>query len=234
MPKEETIFFRHSCFMRRCFYTLVLLVLGSVLQAQVIDSLAQALRKRPGLTGGFSTKWTFIDGFTSPIYTGRIGLNYDHWVRMGLGFSQLKLSPYESGADNRPFYIDQPVIDASGEHVVPARLNLFYGILFAEVIYHRTRRWQFSSQIILGAGSSDYRYTWTGEKFRVNRHFILLYEPAISGQYKVFPWFGAGIDVGYRLMIINNPEIGSRFNSPVYDLKMIIFWGELFKLVRKV
>ncbi len=230
---------RHSfLIISRIFFSLLFFFLSASspennCHSQVIDSISNAFKKRPGLTGGFATKTTFINGFQSPIYTARLGLDFNSTIRLGGGFSLLRLSAYKPGNDNTPFYLDKIIIDTSGSHWVHPKLQFMYVNIFIEYIYFKTRRWQFSIPIQFGIGGSSYKYNFNGADFIDSKHSILLYEPAVSGHYKLTSWFGAGLDVGYRIMIINNKNIGSKFNSPVYDFKVILFWGALYNSVFK-
>jgi len=206
---------------------------GGEASAQVFDSIQASLDKKPTLIGGFSTKNTFIGGFSSPIFTARAGLDFDNRIRMGIGLSWLKLGDYKAGKSNVPFYLDRILTNVSGTHTVHPALQFRYVNLFVEYVYYKAGKWQFSFPIQFGIGDSRYRYKFEGKKVVESKHFIFLYEPAVSGQYKIVKWFGVGLDVGYRIMLISNKNIGTRFNSPVYDVKALIFWGELYKQVFK-
>jgi hypothetical protein len=219
-----------SAFFFVCF--LAVGMLSSVeASAQMFDSISHAFCKKPRLIGGFATKTTFIDGFRSPIFTARVGLEFNKTVRVGAGISWLQLSPPRAGKDNTPFYIAETFSDASGAHTVYPALEFRYANVFFEYVYYRSGKWQFSVPLQIGAGGSEYKYNYNGENKVQDRHWILLYEPAVSGQYKIVKWFGVGLDVGLRVMAVTNKNIGYKFNSPVYDIKAIIFWGELYRMV---
>ena len=199
--------------------------------AQIFDSIQTSLKTKPHIIGGFGSKNTFIDGFRSPIFTLRGGLEFNRRISMGVGISWLKRPPYEPAQNNLPFYLDKLLVEPTGSSVIHPALQFRYLNLFFEYVYYKTGKWHFSLPIQLGLGDSRYKYKVNGEKMVENKHLIFLYEPGVSGQYKINKWLGAGLDVGYRLMLINNKTIGSRFNSPVYDIKIIIFWGEIYKTI---
>jgi hypothetical protein len=201
--------------------------------SQVFDSIQASLSKPPRLIGGFATKTTFINGFSSPIFTARAGVDYGNRIRMGAGISWLQLSNYEKGKDNTPFYLDKSFTDSSGPHTVHPALQFRYVNLFLDYVYYNSGRWQFSIPIQFGIGDSRYKYNFNGENIIESRKVIFLYEPDVSGQFKIMKWFGVGLDVGYRIMILSNKNIGTKFNSPVYDIKALIYWGELYKTVSR-
>ena len=71
------------------------------------------------------------------------------------------------------------------------------------------------------------------EEKQIDRGGIILYEPAITGQYKLTKWFGLGFGAGFRLMLVNNKAIDTKFNSPVYIFKVKVFFAELMRPVFK-
>lgn len=221
------------------FIFLVFLFLSSLLwkgkeaSAQIFDSIQSSLKTKPHIIGGLASKNTFIDGFRSPIFTLRGGLDFNQRINMGVGISWLKRPRYETERNNLPFYLDKIIVEPAGSSVIHPALQFRYFNLFLEYVYFKTGKWHFSLPIQIGVGDSRYKYRLNGEKIVENKHFLFLYEPAVSGQYKITNWLGVGLDVGYRLMLINNKNIGSRFNSPVYDIKTIIFWEEVYKSVFK-
>ncbi len=84
----------------------------------------------------------------------------------------------------------------------------------------------------MGIGLSQYDYRdEDGKKHTIGQSGILLYEPALSGQYKITRWFGLGMGAGFRIMLINNKGISSRFNSPIYIFKIKVFFGEIYRSI---
>lgn len=221
----------------RIFFCFILLhlpfaILHLPLHSQIIDSIKLSLHKKPKLMGGIGTKNTFIDGFNAPVFSARIGVEFNHHIRFGGGINWLKLPDYRADIDNTPFYLEKIIIDSAGKSdTLHPALQFSYFNYFVEYIFYRTRHWQFSIPLQFGMGGSKYKYNYRGENREENRHFIFLYEPSVSGHYKLLKWFGVGMDVGYRFMLINNKKIGSRFNSPMYDIKVMIFLGPLYKAI---
>jgi hypothetical protein len=230
--KKYTMKFKHRSFRKGLssvfFFILFIGFYSFESHSQIVDSIQSAFQTKPRFIGGLATKNTFINGFNSPIYTARVGLDFDSRIKLGFGVSWLKLLKYEVGKNNTPFYID---INAGVDELHPA-LQFRYANLYIEYVYFKTGKWEFSIPIQVGLGDSRYKYSYNDENIIMARHIIFLYEPAVSGQYKIINWFGVGLEVGYRIMIISNKNIGSKFNSPVYDIKTIIFWGELLKKVK--
>ena len=231
IPLTDSIFypFKKNLFF---FYLLVCFQWSfETCHSQTLDSIRTSLHTRPSLTGGFGTNTSFINGYVSPVFTAYGGVDFNHHIRFGIGLSWLQLAPYNKRRDNTPFYLDKIITDPQGrsDTVHPA-LSFRYVDLFGEYIFYKSKRWQFSIPLQLGIGNSKYEYSYKRISVTESRHLIFLYQPAVSGYYRVFKWFGVGLDVGYRLMIINNRSMGDKFNSPIYNLYSIIFWDSLYKM----
>jgi hypothetical protein len=200
------------------FFVLFFLVFFSKIYSQVnfIDSIKISLQKKPNLIGNFSTRYAFIDHISSPILNIWGGLNFGNTFRVGAGFAFLK----------NPYQTDQIINSA----ISPIRIEFNYFNVFAEYVFYRTPKWEFSIPLFFGIGDSYIRYINSNSAIKHTKKLILLYEPVISGHYKLFPWLGIGADIGYRLMLKNNKSIDRKFNSPVYGFGLLIFTKELYNI----
>src|SRR5574343_453388 len=93
-------------------------------------------------------------------------------------------------------------------------LRLGYICLYADFVFHKTKRWQLSVPIQTGLGMSWFQYKDNYNLKSQPKYFLWIYEPGISTQFKIFRWAGIGIDVNYRFTLKNNKNIGDHFNSP--------------------
>ena len=71
-------------------------------------------------------------------------MDFDHRIRMGAGISWLKLSPYDAGKDNIPFYLDKILNNGTNAYLVHPALQFAYINLFLEFVYYKKGKWQFS------------------------------------------------------------------------------------------
>jgi hypothetical protein len=189
------------------------------------------LQTRPRLVGGLSTRNTFIHGFNAPIISIKAGAEFQGKLRLGAGFCFLK-SPEYDGSDQSPFIKEKYLWHiGGGPELVPAFLKLRYFCYFADYVYYKKKHWELSLPVQIGFGQSKYEYKWEGRTHAESEEFVFLYEPAIAVNYHVFRWLGLGAEVGYRFISINNKFVGNNFNSPIYDLKLMIFWGEVVKAI---
>ena len=57
----------------------------------------------------------------------------------------------------------------------------------------------------------------------------MTYEPAITFQYRLLKYFGAGFGIGYRLMVVPNQQLNEKFTSPVYIFKTRIYFQDILR-----
>jgi hypothetical protein len=100
----------------------------------------------------------------------------------------------------------------------------------AEYILYDKDPWEISVPVQAGYGRSYFRYFDIGNnRRRIFEHGVLVNDLGIAGQYKILKWFGAGAGVGYRFMLIDNPEIETDFNTPVISLRLKLFLNEIYQ-----
>ncbi len=204
---------------------LVLLLLGCLCalcsRAQLGDSIVAAFHKKARLTGGFSTRQTFIDGFNAPVLSAKIGADFDNKIRIGGGISFLK-NPYST----------EKVIGNSTtglNDTLPAFMHLQYFNYYFEYVYFKTKKWEFSVPVEIGLGRSFTSYDDVSGSTNTDSRFVFVYQPVVTGYYKVTYWFGLGADVGYRFLLSGDKNARKQFSAPVYSFNTIIFWGSLYK-----
>lgn len=216
-------------------FILVVFLLSSFLgQSQVRDSLQKSLSGKPKLTGGVSTRYSFITGFATSVRSASMGLEFAGKLRTGIGYCWLKLPEFNGtkSEDQLPFYKNEYVTGPSGSNdTFVSALNLNYLVYYSEFIFFKTRHWLFSIPFRAGGGYSYYRYDNNGIKVKADRQFVFLYEPSVCLEYKFFRFFGIGAEVGYRFMLFNSRTIREKFNYPIYNFGLVIYYSEIFKAV---
>ncbi len=197
-------------------YLLCLSVLFSIniSKAQLLDSLEAYIKTRPTIDARLESRNSFIKYGRAKISGVRLGVTYRKKLRLGIGYSWL----------DSEVYTPRLITDPTGNQVyVDNYLNFGYVAYYADFVFHKTKRWQLSVPLQLGTGLSWFNSYYNYQPYTSKKYFLLLYEPGISVQFKVFKWFGAGADVGYRFTLKNSIYVGDKLNSPTYAFK-ILFW----------
>lgn len=181
--------------------------------------ILNSLKTKPKLFFKFDSRNSFISSQKAFINGFKIGLDYNNVMRIGGGIAYLQgdiLKDYKN-------------IYYPGSTTV-ARLHFNYFNSFAEYVFFKNKKWQFTIPVQIGFGSSYFEYIdFTKKKIKLDERPVFLYEPSITGQYKFFSWLGCGGGIGYRLMLINNRSIKQKFTSPIYELGLRFFFRDLYK-----
>ena len=189
-------------------------------EAQFMDSLQAAVKEKPRFTFKFDTRNSFISNQRAEIFGFKLGVDFNKKIRIGGGLHTL----------NTALYKDKNLLSSEGiDTTVSMGLHFGYFAYYIEYVFYKTNRWEFSVPLQMGWGDSRYEYVFNGKKFVQDKKTIVVYESAVSGQYKFFKWLGVGADVGLRLMLRNNRAIPESFNSPIYAFKLLIWYGEIYK-----
>ena len=81
-----------------------------------------------------------------------------------------------------------------------------------------------------GAGLTWFKYNNGLQDIKSSKDYLLLYEPGISVQFKIFKWCGLGTDIAYRFTLQNNRELRNKLNSPTYGFKFLLWFDQLYYL----
>lgn len=199
----------------------------SVNAQPALDTITAAIKHRPQLYGKLDSRNSFISNSRAKVFGCKLGINYGNRLYFGLGYSQL----YPPAANfNTPFFYT----DNNGMlNTAVGQLRLYYISTHAEYAYYKTKNWNMSILLQLGAGNTNYRYMANGLKQHTPNNFIFIYEPAISVEYKIIQWIGVGVDTGFRFVATNHRGVSRKFNSPTYAFNLLIYYNEIYKSVKK-
>lgn len=190
----------------------------------MFDSIQSSMDQKTKVTFRFNSRNSFITDRRARIFGFKLGVDFNNTLRMGGGFNIL----------SSDLYREKIVMDSLGmPDTIASRLHFGYLAYYIEYVFYKTKRWEFSIPIQLGFGNSRFEHDYEGDKIIEHKKMVIVYEPAVSGQYRFFEWAGVGMDVGYRFMLLNNKAIQQNLNSPIYAFKLLIFIGPLYRSVFK-
>jgi hypothetical protein len=204
---------------------LSLIILSAVTaNAQIEDSVYAALQKKPRPSFKFDSRNSFVSNRKTSVYGLMFGLDFGKSLNLGIGIHWL-------GDGNTKNYYS---VDPTGvKDTIKANLKMNYFAYYAEQVFYNKKRWEFAALFRFGLGNSHYQYYEGSHLVKRDKRFVILYEPAITGSYKIFRWLGLGGDAGFRLMLKNNKAIPENFNSPTYALHLVIYFPELYRMIFK-
>ena len=197
----------------------VLLSCSGNVHAQLRDTLAYLFKQRP-------KPFFQLDGYNSFVRSRganaigfKTGLDFGKRVKFSMGYMKLFTD-----------VVDSVQVKPNKYYRGEVRSNYFTtGI---EYVIYRNGPWQVNVPMHFGFGTSYYEYP-DGKKAnnKALQGNIILFEPAITGHYKLIRWVGIGFGVGYRVMLKNNKQLKDNLSSPIYILRLKIFVDEIYRTV---
>lgn len=179
----------------------------------MFDSIRESLKHKPSLYATFDSRGSFISNEIAQIKSVKLGLTYNKQFTIALGYNWLNTN-FETTIGNG----------------VKAKLNMQYITPYIEYSFLERKNIEVTIPVYLGLGRAFYQ---DEQKNNHQQNFILTYEPAMTATYRFLKYFGVGAGLGYRLMLVGNNKINEQFNSPIYLFKAKIFFGRLYKDLKK-
>jgi hypothetical protein len=184
-------------------------------RAQLLDTLRDFFKHKYSIDARFESRYSFINNELISVHGIRLGVAFQRKLRIGGGISWLKTNV-------NPYSQKNSISDT-----IPTFLKFVYLSYYVDFVFYKTKRWQLSVPIQAGTGFSWYqqktKYALGGHE---PKYLLLLYEPGITVQFKIFKWAGLGTDVAYRFAI--NKKAGQQLNSPTYSFKLLVWFDQLF------
>lgn len=190
----------------------------------MLDSIRLSFKQTARVVAGFDSRNSFISNTRAEVLGLKIGVQFGDKFAMGI-------SGHLLNERTSHFYKNFTVTSPSGyTETVRAQLKLFYISYFAEYIFYDTKFWELSVPLQLGVGQSKYVYNYNNRDVVRNKHLIVVYEPLISIEHKILKWLSATAKIGYRIMLVNNPNVNENFNYPTYSVGARVSFTELYKM----
>ena len=177
--------------------------------------LKDAVKTKPKFEFRMDSRHSFINQKGVKTAGVKIGIQFAEKLSFGLGYNQL-WSPLSS-----------LILENGLETKV--QLGFFNFSPYVEYVFFKDKKWELSIPVQIGLGSSYYLNQSATGKEKLRKEFVLSYEPAITFQYRLFKYFGVGLGVGYRFMVIRNGELEEKFTSPVYIFKTRIYFQDILR-----
>lgn len=206
--------------MKRSLLIGLLMCLCLLHKAQYMDSLHDVFRYKYSIDARIESRNSFINHQIISVNGLRLGIAFQRKLRIGGGISWLNSNVKAN------FY---PKGELGKTDTLTKFLKFVYLSYYIDFVFYKTQRWQLSVPIQAGTGVSWFQ-TQSNYRFKDKdpKYLLLLYEPGITVQFKVFKWIGLGADVAYRFTLKNNKKVGENLNSPTYSLKLLFWLDQLF------
>lgn len=201
---------------RRFFCFLVFLCACSLSHAQVGDYVRSFKEKR-SLYFTWDSKATFISNRYAQIKSIKFGFNFGGKTTFGMGYN------WYHGKIVRSF--DQ------AESIIPltANLKFRYVSVFSEYTYFKNERWEATIPAQVGIGIMQYNQEFTKNRVPNAGGLFMLYEPTSTITYRFLRYFGVGLGIGYRLVILLGPNPQKEnLQSPIVTFMSKIYFDTVW------
>lgn len=201
--------------MSRQLISIALFILFPLLgQAQFLQKVSDVLKAEPNLVVKLDSRNSFITAKSVKMFGLKAGYRFDETLEMGISYNFLTSRIIKDIPTQAP---------VEGIESFPARLKYRYLALYAEYTFHKMDNWEFSAPFQLGVGTSFYKYrNEFGHRVKTDKGPALSLEPGVEANYYILPYISFGLGIGYRIMLVNNPNIDERFSAPLYVIKLNI------------
>ncbi len=202
-----------------CIFALLYSSAGA--QTQLTDTLRMCIKRKASPDFSLDSRDSFIANRHARTYGVRIGVDFGGRLKMGGGYYQL-------GDELIKFEL---LPTSAGSKSIKSNLFLGYLCYYVEYVFYNTKRWKFSTTPQVGIGLTSYNYFYGDLPLKTDRHPAFIYEPCLSGEYKLTKWLGVGASAGFRLMLKNRNSVKENFNAPIYSFSVLIHWDKLYKIL---
>jgi len=209
-----------------CFLLLSLVASRKSLHAQPawVDTLRYSLHQRPKFFFQLTSFNSFVSSDFANFSGFRMGLNYNHRLRFGMGLLTLDGNAVVSAVSIR---------EGDISYITNGQLKTTFLTFSGEYIFYSKYPWQFSAiPFQAGIGGAHYEYNSrldTNRRVSTPDEFLFILQPELTGQFNIVRWFGLTANAGYRFTAYSSRELREDFSAPAFSAGVKIFIDEIYK-----
>ncbi len=195
----------------RTFFIALLFIFSSQARAQLFDSIRTSFDYKPKVLLKFDTRNSFISNQYAKIHGIKFGLSFNKTTNIGIGYN----------------WMPKRLIERNFPNSNKIDLKFGYVVAFFEYNFYKSKYWSAEIPVQIGLGKAQ--YDDVDLSITTASSWIIIYEPAMTIEYKFLKYFGIGGGVGFRLAIKSNQQIKESFTAPEYILRFKIYFGDIYK-----
>lgn len=196
---------------------LLALCCAHVAWGQLLDSIALFASDKPRIVAKLDVRGSFIRNRNVRIAGAKLGLEHGGRFQYGIGYSFL-FSPVTR----------ETVLSEAGPTSLQLRLG--YVSPYVDYAFYRRGPWEVRLPVQLGFGAASTVYRDAeGRRRTEQRTGLIIYEPAMTVQYRFWRYLAVGGGWGFRLVWQTGDQLGENLNAPIYALGLRVFFGDLWK-----
>ena len=205
----------------RGLFLFITLLSFSFGKAQLLDSIALFMQEPPRPVFRLDIRGSFVSNRNVRLMGAKLGLEHARRFQYGVGYSFL-FTPVER------------VEQVEGVGLTTVKVRVGYITPYIDYAFYQRGPWEVRLPVQIGIGAGSTVYTDAeGEKQQVDRTGLLIYEPAMTVQYRFLKYFGVGAGWGYRLVVQTGENLGEDLSAPIYIFGLRIFFDDIWKDVNE-
>lgn len=186
-------------------------------QAQVCDSIRDALTYKPSFVFGLNSRISTISGDPSRTMRLFVGLDYRKKMR------------FEFAINGMPQAATDMRINEGGDTVRRSNRLTYWG-LQAEYTFFRKGHWKLSYPIQVGLGVNNATIRYNQEEVVKRSELVVPLEVGADAIYYFYDWIGLKGGMGVRMSFGNS---FSTLSGPYYNLGVALYAGELIRIIKE-
>jgi len=201
----------------RALVIVVVCVSALEVQAQLLDSIGLFTKEQPRMVAKLDIRGSFVSNRNVRIMGAKIGLEHGGRFQYGLGYS----------------FLFTPVLreeSVEGLGLTTLRLRVGYLSPYVDYAFYQRGPWEVRLPVQFGIGGASRIYRDAeGRKQRYQRTGLLIYEPAMTVQYRFWKYFALSGGWGFRLVWQTGDKLGENLSAPIYTFGLRVFFGDLWR-----
>ncbi len=199
---------------------LLIMIFGTTCPAQLLDSIGLFLQQERKFVAKLDMRNSFVRNSNVSIFGVKLGFEHAGRFQYGIGYSML-LTPVTH----------KPILEGIGE--VETRLRMGYVSAYVDHAFFKRGRWEIRLPVQLGIGRGSVSYrSAEGSRQILQRSVLIIYEPAMTVQYRLMRYLGISGGWGFRLAIHTTSGLGENLTAPIYTLGLRVFFAEVWDDIR--
>ena len=204
------------------FLLFLSLQLSMQAQTNFMDTIRRALKVKPTAECRLDGRNSFLSGTKTPISGIKAGLDFNSKFYVGLGWLWIRDQRNNQNINVRYILGD----------TLQQQTRMHYLSLYAQYVFYKKGRWEFCIMPQIGFGNTFYNYSYkqkNASDFESKKSKVLIYEPMLSGSYRLGKFCGVGADLGWRFALKSRAVVKDFLTSPIYSFHFDIYWWTIYK-----
>lgn len=201
--------------MRYILSIISVVIISASGSSQFLESIRESFGSEPKIYAKIDGRDNFISSNHVKFFGVKVGLELDPRIKVGLGYNWIY------GPEKRPMYQGNTLV---------GNKTLRYNYFSPYIEYNAVKQdpWEVIIPIQFGLGTAkEMIYHSLTEETTQSKGFVFTLEPGVLAQYRFNRFFGAGIGLGYRLVLHRGSDLITELNSPVYMGRLNVYVSEI-------